>query len=102
MLPLASYVYSVSPTDATAWGLITTRVTTEAAVYGKIDKLIGLKENVIFDKLIPAHNPIHAELAPVLSTAEPTTAAAAAGLPPVPEEGAIILEDKPGFKEAED
>ncbi len=36
----------------------TTRVLTEAAVYGKVDKLIGLKENVIIGKLIPAHNPI--------------------------------------------
>jgi len=35
----------------------TTRVLTEAAVYGKIDKLIGLKENVIIGKLIPAHYP---------------------------------------------
>ncbi|MBA7658001.1 DNA-directed RNA polymerase subunit beta' [subsurface metagenome] len=33
----------------------TTRVLTEAAVYGKIDKLVGLKENVIIGKLIPAH-----------------------------------------------
>jgi len=33
----------------------TTRVLTEAAVNGKIDKLIGLKENVIIGKLIPAH-----------------------------------------------
>ncbi|HEY50278.1 MAG TPA: DNA-directed RNA polymerase subunit beta' [Dehalococcoidia bacterium] len=33
----------------------TTRVLTEAAVYGKIDRLIGLKENVIIGKLIPAH-----------------------------------------------
>jgi len=32
----------------------TTKVLTEAAVYGKIDKLIGLKENVIIGKLIPA------------------------------------------------
>jgi DNA-directed RNA polymerase subunit beta' len=39
----------------------TTRVLTEAAVYGKIDKLIGLKENVIIGKLIPAHNPLHDE-----------------------------------------
>jgi DNA-directed RNA polymerase subunit beta' len=35
----------------------TTRVLTEAAVNGKIDRLIGLKENVIIGKLIPAHNP---------------------------------------------
>ncbi len=33
----------------------TTRVLTEAAVYGKSDRLVGLKENVIIGKLIPAH-----------------------------------------------
>jgi DNA-directed RNA polymerase subunit beta' len=32
----------------------TTRVLTEAAIYGKVDNLIGLKENVIIGKLIPA------------------------------------------------
>ncbi len=32
----------------------TTRVLTEAAVYGKVDRLSGLKENVIIGKLIPA------------------------------------------------
>jgi len=32
----------------------TTKVLTEAAVYGKIDRLVGLKENVIIGKLIPA------------------------------------------------
>ncbi|MBA7669907.1 DNA-directed RNA polymerase subunit beta' [subsurface metagenome] len=32
----------------------TTRILTEAAVNGKIDRLIGLKENVIIGKLIPA------------------------------------------------
>jgi len=32
----------------------TTRVLTEAAIYGKMDKLIGLKENVIIGKLIPS------------------------------------------------
>ncbi len=32
----------------------TTRVLTEAAIYGKIDRLTGLKENVIIGKLIPA------------------------------------------------
>jgi DNA-directed RNA polymerase subunit beta' len=44
----------------------TTRVLTEAAVYGKVDKLIGLKENVIIGKLIPAHNPIHDRTKPEL------------------------------------
>jgi DNA-directed RNA polymerase subunit beta' len=33
----------------------TTRVLTDAAVNGKIDRLVGLKENVIIGKLIPAH-----------------------------------------------
>ena len=32
----------------------TTRVLTEAAINGKVDHLIGLKENVIIGKLIPA------------------------------------------------
>jgi DNA-directed RNA polymerase subunit beta' len=32
----------------------TTRVLTEAAIHGRVDKLIGLKENVIIGKLIPA------------------------------------------------
>jgi DNA-directed RNA polymerase subunit beta' len=32
----------------------TTRVLTDAAVKGKIDPLLGLKENVIIGKLIPA------------------------------------------------
>ena len=33
----------------------TTRILTEAAVHGKVDRLVGLKENVIIGKLIPAH-----------------------------------------------
>ena len=32
----------------------TTRVLTEAAIKGKVDDLVGLKENVIIGKLIPA------------------------------------------------
>ncbi len=32
----------------------TTRVLTEAAIHGKVDRLLGLKENVIIGKLIPA------------------------------------------------
>jgi DNA-directed RNA polymerase subunit beta' len=32
----------------------TTKVLTEAAISGKVDKLLGLKENVIIGKLIPA------------------------------------------------
>ncbi len=36
----------------------TTRVLTEAAISGKTDRLMGLKENVIIGKLIPARAPI--------------------------------------------
>ena len=32
----------------------TTRVLTEAAIKGKVDHLLGLKENVIIGKLVPA------------------------------------------------
>jgi DNA-directed RNA polymerase subunit beta' len=32
----------------------TTKVLTEAAINGKIDRLVGLKENVIMGRLIPA------------------------------------------------
>ena len=32
----------------------TTKVLTEAAIKGKVDHLVGLKENVIIGKLIPA------------------------------------------------
>ena len=32
----------------------TTKVLTEAAIRGKVDRLLGLKENVIIGKLIPA------------------------------------------------
>ncbi|MBA7669599.1 DNA-directed RNA polymerase subunit beta' [subsurface metagenome] len=47
----------------------TTRVLTEAAIYGKIDKLVGLKENVIIGKLIPAYHLVHEE-APSLIAGE--------------------------------
>ena len=33
----------------------TTRVLTEAAIWGKTDRLVGLKENVIIGKLIPSN-----------------------------------------------
>ena len=44
----------------------TTRVLTEAAISGKTDHLLGLKENVIIGKLIPARSPITVEPRPVL------------------------------------
>ncbi len=42
----------------------TTRVLTEAAIKGEIDRLVGLKENVIIGKLIPACYPLPAETPP--------------------------------------
>ncbi len=39
----------------------TTRVLTEAAIAGKVDRLVGLKENVIIGKLIPARYPASEE-----------------------------------------
>ncbi len=43
----------------------TTRVLTEAAINGQVDKLLGLKENVIIGKLIPARTEIHVAMPPV-------------------------------------
>ncbi|MCH8051525.1 MAG: DNA-directed RNA polymerase subunit beta' [Chloroflexi bacterium] len=43
----------------------TTRVLTEAAINGQVDKLLGLKENVIIGKLIPARTEVHIEMPPV-------------------------------------
>jgi DNA-directed RNA polymerase subunit beta' len=40
----------------------TTKVLTEAALAGKVDKLLGLKENVIIGKLIPAGSGLAARL----------------------------------------
>jgi DNA-directed RNA polymerase subunit beta' len=40
----------------------TTRVLTEAAISGKVDRLVGLKENVIIGKLIPARYPATEEI----------------------------------------
>jgi DNA-directed RNA polymerase subunit beta' len=37
----------------------TTKVLTDAAIYGKVDKLIGLNENVIIGKMIPARHPAY-------------------------------------------
>ena len=48
----------------------TTRVLTEAAIYGKIDKLVGLKENVIIGKLIPARYPVSEEVPSLVASEE--------------------------------
>jgi len=40
----------------------TTKVLTDAAIYGRIDKLVGLNENVIIGKMIPARYPAYEEV----------------------------------------
>ena len=52
----------------------TTRVLTDAAIYGKIDRLVGLKENVIIGKIIPARNPVIDELVAAEMEAVPALA----------------------------
>ena len=49
----------------------TTRVLTDAAISGKTDKLLGLKENVIIGKLIPARCPLSEEALAQLQPPEP-------------------------------
>ena len=46
----------------------TARVLTEAAITGSVDHLLGLKENVIIGKLIPARAPIVLESRPKIYT----------------------------------
>src|SRR5256885_6952562 len=60
----------------------TTKVLTEAAINGKVDRLVGLKENVILGRLIPAGTgvPKYAKMEGI--TDEP---AAAAAVPPAAE-----------------
>ena len=70
----------------------TTRVLTEAAVSGKIDNLVGLKENVIVGRLIPAGTGAFMNEMRVIASdrdneiAEISKAAEAARLPPADEE----------------
>src|SRR3970282_1843450 len=46
----------------------TTRVLTEASIKGDVDHLLGLKENVIIGKLIPARASIEVETPPAKIT----------------------------------
>jgi len=51
----------------------TTKVLTDAAVKGAVDKLVGLKENVIIGRLIPARSPASMVAAQVMVEAEAET-----------------------------
>ena len=70
----------------------TTRVLTEAAVSGKVDNLVGLKENVIVGRLIPAGTGAFMNEMRTIATdrdneiAEISKAAEAAQLPPTDED----------------
>ena len=69
----------------------TTRVLTEAAIKGKVDPLVGLKENVIIGKLIPAGTGLmrYREMQPISAeTGEPT----ALTVPKPEEEQALATE----------
>jgi len=79
----------------------TTRVLTEAAIKGEIDRLVGLKENVIIGKLIPACHPIAEE---EVAEEEPSEEAKAEGLlsllageTGVEEKPAPVAEETPGL-----
>ncbi len=70
----------------------TTRVLTEAAIMGSIDRLTGLKENVIIGKLIPARSEF--SLAAKKSPALPVVEAAAEVVAEVVKEEEAGSEDK--------
>jgi len=53
----------------------TTKVLTDASIEGKIDRLLGLKENVIIGKLIPAATGLKRYRSIEISPAEPVTSA---------------------------
>jgi DNA-directed RNA polymerase subunit beta' len=78
----------------------TARVLTEAAINGSVDHLLGLKENVIIGKLIPASAPIVVEKPPRIFTLRlpPALIAAENGETPsledLGEEAALLDEDE--------
>jgi DNA-directed RNA polymerase subunit beta' len=76
----------------------TTRVLTEAAVMGQKDRLLGLKENVIIGKLIPAGTGLPARREQLEWMPKPRPLAAVFGaeeeeLPALPPEEELSLED---------
>jgi DNA-directed RNA polymerase subunit beta' len=84
----------------------TTKVLTEAAMWGKVDHLRGLKENVIMGRLIPAGTGMAryqkigiqieaGEAAPAPAAAEPARAAASGGFAPAVSEGLMAAPAHP-------
>ncbi len=70
----------------------TTKVLTEAAISGKTDKLMGLKENVIIGKLIPAGTGVEARRLAAQQAVSPWAGWAAE---PEPETDGEFLEEPP-------
>ncbi|MBA7639964.1 DNA-directed RNA polymerase subunit beta' [subsurface metagenome] len=64
----------------------TTRVLTEAAIKGEIDRLVGLKENVIIGKLIPACCPVSEDV-PSVEAGEEAPSLEGGEAAPSPEAG---------------
>ena len=64
----------------------TTKVLTDAAIKGKVDHLVGLKENVIIGKLIPAGSGLMAYRDYEPGITPPARTAEEAAEEPVPEE----------------
>ncbi len=80
----------------------TTRVLTEAAIKGEIDRLVGLKENVIIGKLIPAYSKV-SEDEPVLEAGEEAPSLEAGETPSLEAgEEAPSAEDTEETKEAKE
>ena len=70
----------------------TTKALTEAAIKGKVDPLIGLKENVIIGKLIPAGTGMKRYQNVVLDTSEADTTDVADALEDAYEEAEVSAE----------
>jgi len=90
----------------------TTRVLTEASIFGKMDRLVGLKENVIIGKLIPARcqsckDELEAERQAALADAGQHESVAAGAMPgqayqeAVGQNAGIEIEDKQSGGESE-
>ena len=82
----------------------TTKVLTEAAIKGKVDHLVGLKENVIIGKLIPAGTGLSAyrhfaeELVPAAEEEQEEPAEVSgesAGVEALQADAAQVLEETP-------
>ena len=70
----------------------TTKVLTEAAIKGKVDPLVGLKENVIIGKLIPAGTGMKRYQSVVLDTSEADTTEVSAALDAALDEEEAVTE----------